>query len=310
VAAPRALAVDVGGTRVRAAVVTRQGRVLARLEAPTRAADSPEAVVAQVADLARRLPAEGIAVAGVCAPGPLDVDRGMALATPTIAGFRDFPLRAALADCLPWPVHLEHDGHAAAWGEWRFGAGRGTQDMVYVTLSTGIGAGVVTGGRLQRGHRGMAGHAGHMTVAPGGPVCACGNRGCWEAIASGPAFAARARDAGFADGAAAFAAARAGDTAALALCGALAADIGLGLTNLIHLFSPALVVVGGGMTAGLDLLAPGIAAHIARTALPPFRGVPVLPAALGDNAGLVGAAALAFAARTRAMSLSPSQASG
>ncbi len=199
-AAPRALAVDVGGTRVRAAVVTRQGRVLARLEAPTRAADSPEAVVAQVADLARRLPAEGIAVAGVCAPGPLDVDRGMALATPTIAGFRDFPLRAALADCLPWPVHLEHDGHAAAWGEWRFGAGRGTQDMVYVTLSTGIGAGVVTGGRLQRGHRGMAGHAGHMTVAPGGPVCDCGNRGCWEAIASGPAFAARARDAGFADG--------------------------------------------------------------------------------------------------------------
>ena len=309
-AAPRALAVDVGGTRGRVAVVTRQGRGVARLEAPTRAGDAPEAVVAQVADLARRLPAEGVAVAGVCAPGPLDVGRGLALSTPTIAGFRDFPLRAALADCLPWPVHLEHDGHAAAWGEWRFGAGRGTRDMVYVTVSTGIGAGVVTGGRLQRGHRGMAGHAGHMTVAPDGPVCACGNRGCWEALASGPAFAARAQAEGFADGAAAFAAARAGDTAARALSEALARDLGLGLTNLLHLFSPECIVLGGGMSAGLDLLAPGIAAHIARTALAPFRGVPVLPAALGDNAGLVGAAALAFAAQRRAMSLSPSQASG
>jgi glucokinase len=179
-----------------------------------------------------------------------------------------------------------------------------------VTVSTGIGAGVVTGGRLQRGHRGMAGHAGHMTVAPDGPVCACGNRGCWEALASGPAFAARAQAAGFADGAAAFAAARAGDTVARALSDALARDLGLGLTNLLHLFSPERIVLGGGMSAGLDLLAPGIAAHIARAALAPFRGVPVLPAALGDNAGLVGAAALAFAAQGRAMSLSRSQASG
>ena len=170
--------------------------------------------------------------------------------------------------------------------------------MVYVTVSTGIGAGVVTGGRLQRGHRGMAGHAGHMTVAPDGPVCACGNRGCWEALASGPAFAARAQQAGFADG------------AARALSEALARNLGLGLTNLLHLVSPERIVLGGGVTAGFDLLASGIAARIAGAALPPFRGVPVLPAALGDNAGLVGAAALAFASRGRAMSLSPSQASG
>ena len=288
------LAIDIGGTRIRAAVIAPDGQVLSRAEGPTPARAHGDDVVASIAKVAAEA-RQGRAVnaAGVCAPGPLDATRGIAQATPTIDGFRDYPLRDRIEQALHLPTFLNHDGHAAAFGEYLYGAGQGVQNMVYVTISTGIGGGAIVEGRLQRGRNGMAGHVGHMTVQPDGPICNCGNKGCWEAVAAGPAFAAAARSKGFPDGAATFAAATSGDPTALQLVEAEARWLGLGLTNLIHIYSPDLVVLGGGMTAGLELMRPIIADEISRRAMIPFRDTPFVRASLQDNAGLVGAAALA-----------------
>ena len=136
---------------------------------------------------------ERICGVGVCSPGPLDTISGTALGVPTLAGFADLPLRRMLEERFGLPVRLENDGIAAAIGEWRFGAGRGFDNVLYVTVSTGIGAGVISEGRVLRGRRGLAGHAGHMTIVRDGDRCSCGNRGCWEAYGAGPAFTHRAR---------------------------------------------------------------------------------------------------------------------
>ncbi len=291
-----ALGIDIGGTRMRAAIVAADGTVLSRADCPTPASAAPDTIVARLATLvlqAGQGHAPGTVIAaGVCAPGPLDVTRGMAIATPTIAGFVNYPLRDKIAAAIGLPTYLEHDGHAAAFGEWTFGAGRGHANMVYVTISTGIGGGAIVDGALQRGRHGMAAHVGHMTIDPTGPRCACGNHGCWEALAAGPAFATVARAAGFSDGADVFAAARAGDANAAGLIKDQSRWLAIGLVNLIHIYSPDLVVLGGGVTNGLDLMRPHLQSQIALRAMPPFRDVPFVQAQLRDNAGLVGAAAL------------------
>jgi glucokinase len=206
-------------------------------------------------------------------------------------------------------VRLANDGHSAALAEWRHGAGRGTSDFVYVTVSTGVGGGVVSGGRLLRGRLGLAGHVGHMTVSDASEPCACGNVGCWEALASGTALGRAARAAlrnrpesliaEVAAGEPATArhvgeAARRGDALARELLAAEARWLGVGVVNLLHLFSPERVVLGGGVSALFDLLAPGIRAAIEGRALPQFRGVPLARAELGSAAGMVGAAVLVF----------------
>lgn len=294
-----AVGVDIGGTRMRAALVTKGGTIITRSEAATPARNGPEAVVDQVAILVAKVTSgvarESLTSVGVCAPGPLDTTAGMALSTPTISGFSDYPLRDRLQDQIDLPVFLEHDGHAAAFGEWSFGAGRGFSNMVYVTISTGIGSGAIVDGRLHRGHRGMAGHVGHMTILPGGPQCACGNLGCWEALAAGPAFAILANAQGFSDGAAVFDAARGADARAQALVEQLSRYLGIGLVNLMHIFSPEVIVLGGGVVAGLDLMRPHIERHIAATAMAPFRTIALRKAELGDNPGVLGVAALGFA---------------
>jgi glucokinase len=296
------LGIDIGGSRIRAAIVSPDGTLLTRAEGVTPARASGEVVVEAVAQVVAQA-AQGHAVdsllgAGVGAPGPLDAVLGLALSTPTIDGFRDFPLRDRIATATGLRTLLDHDGHAAAFGEWQFGAGRGHQNMVYITVSTGIGGGAIVDGRLQRGRRGMAGHVGHMTIAPDGPLCNCGNPGCWEAVAAGPALSAAARRAGFSDGQAVFAAARAGDPGAMAVAAAEARWLGIGITSLLHIYSPDLVVLGGGVMNGLDVLQPAMTAEIAARAMPPFRGTPIVRAILRDNAGLIGAAALARQAFT------------
>jgi glucokinase len=291
------LGIDIGGSRIRAAVVSPEGSLLTRAEGVTPARASGDAVVEAVAQVVARAvqghAAGSLLGAGVGAPGPLDALQGLALSTPTIDGFRDFPLRDRIAGAIGLRTLLDHDGHAAAFGEWQFGAGRGHHNMVYVTVSTGIGGGAIVDGRLQRGRRGMAAHVGHMTLLPDGPVCNCGNPGCWEALAAGPALTAAARRAGFADGEAVFAAARAGDPGAMAVAEAEARWLGIGIVSLLHVYSPDIVVLGGGVMNGLDVLHPAMSAEIAARAMPPFRDTRVVRASLLDNAGLIGAAALA-----------------
>lgn len=310
-AAPGRLAVgiDLGGTQVRAALMTADGELLARAAARTDAVGGPRAVVQQIRQLFDEVtqgvePAR-LAGVGVCAPGPLDGEAGVVLGIPTLPGWVDIPIVAWLTDALQLPVLLENDGVGAAIGEWRFGAGRGLSDFVYVTVSTGIGGGVIADGRVLRGRRQLASHIGHMTTAPQGEVCRCGNRGCWEAQASGTALGAWARRLAARAPASKLAslgadldarhvieAARQGDSLALSLVDREATELGLGIVNLLHLYSPELVVVGGGVSNGFDLLHPGIERHVRTWALPPFRAVPVVAARLGQNSGLVGAASL------------------
>lgn len=311
--APEALAVgvDLGGTQVRAALVDGRGTLLARAAQLTDKAGGPTAVLHQMESLVREVTREvgldRVPAIGIGSPGPLDSQTGVILDIPTLPGWIDVPLVSWLSERLGKPAKLENDGVAAAVGEWHFGAGRGLSNFVYMTVSTGIGGGVIADGRLLRGRRRLAGHLGHMTVTPTGPACQCGNPGCWEALASGTAFAAQAaeavrrRPAGLLANVAGpltardvFAAAQQGDALALELVEAEARWLGVGIVNLLHLYSPDAVIVGGGVSNGFELLHPTIRDHVARHALLPFRAVPVVRAALGSDSGLVGAAAVAF----------------
>jgi glucokinase len=307
-----ALGIDLGGTQIRAAIVDRSGMILKRASEATRADAGPEIVIAQIVALASSV-CEGfgrqaIGGAGFSAPGPLDTAEGLALDIPTLKGFVEFPLRDALSQKLGMPVALENDGVAAALGEWRFGAARGIANLVYVTVSTGIGGGVIIDNRVLRARRGMAGHVGHMSFVRGGEICFCGNRGCFEAYGSGSAFTRRAIAAANngektllgtgrepIDAAVVFAAAKAGDALAMKLVREEAEILGEGFASLLHLYSPDLLVMGGGISNQFAMLQDGIMSSMRRCAMPPFRNTPVVRAALGNDSGLVGAASLVFA---------------
>ncbi|MGH2349014.1 MAG: ROK family protein, partial [bacterium] len=189
-----AIGVDLGGTKILTAVVTGDGRVVARERVPT-PQEGPDSVVAAVAGTveaalaAAGLPAHAVAGIGVGAPGPLNPETGMVFEPPNLRGWHDVPFRALLADRLGIRTYLQNDADAAALGEWRFGAGRGVDDLVYITVSTGIGGGIIIGGTLLLGVSGTAGEIGHMTIDVNGPRCVCGNTGCLEVLAAGPAIA-------------------------------------------------------------------------------------------------------------------------
>ena len=306
-----ALAFDLGGTELRAALVGDGGNLLAFASAPTRARDGPVAVIEQITMLAEEtcseLPDARPLGIGVGAPGPLDPAAGILTAPPTLSGWREVPLARLLEDRLNLPVRLENDANAAALGEWRFGAGRGTASLVFVTVSTGIGGGVIADGRIVHGRRGLAGEIGHMTITGESERCLCGAVGCFEAVASGTALGRRATALtkpgdgsvlralshdGDVTGQHVVEAARGGDEAALALIDREARWLGIGFTNLLHLYSPDMIVMGGGISHGYDLLRERIEATIQERAMPAYRDVPVVPAQLGRHAGLIGAASL------------------
>jgi len=315
---PLAVALDLGGTQLRAALVDGDGVIHARAAEPTDVAGGPAGVLEQMRRLAAAVsggvaPGSLVGV-GVCAPGPLDTEKGTVLDIPTLPGWWDFPLRDALAEALALPVTVENDGIAAAYGEWRHGAGRGLRHLVYVTVSTGIGGGVVMDGRLLHGRRGMGGHVGHFQMDPAGPLCSCGARGCFEALASGTALGHVGRAAAARDGTGLIAtlagdrpvaaqhvveAARRGDAQAGRLIEQEAEYLGIGFTGLIHLYSPERVIMGGGVSSAFDLLDRGIHTVIRRRAMAAFREVNVVCAGLGGNSGLVGAAALALSRQHR-----------
>ncbi len=296
-----ALAIDLGGTQLRAALVNERGELLSRASLATDVQGGPKAVLKQMLEAADAagfsLSREQITGCGICAPGPLDSDTGTIIGIPTLPGWENFPLRAALSEALGLPVILENDGIAAANGEWKFGAGRGLSHLVYVTVSTGIGGGVVVDGRLMRGRRGMAGHVGHLMIDPNGSRCACGGHGCFEAHASGTALNAAARKIGFADGRSLVSAAREGNRAALALMDQEADFLAYGFASLLHLYSPEKLIIGGGVSQALDLMAGRISAGMREILMPPFRDVEVVKAALGDDAGLAGMGRLVFEGR-------------
>jgi glucokinase len=306
-----ALAFDLGGTELRGALVAAGGRVLASASLPTMAHAGPDAVIDQMMELAESLqmvcPQVSLAGVGVGAPGPLDPKAGIVIAPPTLSGWQDVHLAEILGTRFGLPVRLENDANAAALGEWRFGAGRGAESLVFVTVSTGIGGGVISEGRVHHGRRGLAAEIGHMTITGEGPPCFCGTVGCFEAVASGTALGRRATaETTSGDGSLlrtiaqdsdvtarhVVEAGRAGDPQALELLKQQANWLGIGFTNLLHLYSPDVLVMGGGLANGFDLLIGDIEATIRTRAMAAYRTVPVLRAVLGDHAGLIGAASL------------------
>lgn len=311
---PEALSLgfDLGGTQVRAALVSG-GAVLQRVSALTDVAGGPDAVMRQFRQLADEVSigvdSGLIRAVGISAPGPLDSISGVVDHIPTLPGWDGFPLKDRLFAEFGKAAIVEGDGIAAAYGEWKHGAGQGLDNLVYVTVSTGVGGGVVVDGRLMHGRRGMGGHVGHFRIAPTGPVCSCGATGCFEAFAAGTALGKRARivaeanpsgylgmiaAGGRVESRNAVEGAREGDAECRALIDEEADYLGVGFTGLIHLFSPEKVIIGGGVAKAFDLMSDRIHARIRRDAMAPFKAVEVVPAALGDNCGLVGAAALAL----------------
>ena len=315
-----ALAVDLGGTKLLVGLVDREGRVLAKQRVPTPQGGA-DAVAGAIRDLARSLRAgvgasgATIAGVGVAVAGPTDHARGVIYAPPNLTGWgREVAFGPLLARALGETVLIENDANAAALGEAWVGAGRDVCDLVYVTVSTGIGGGLILGGRLYRGADGTAGEIGHVIVDPDGPRCHCGNRGCLEVLASGPAIARRAREA-VAGGAptslaglagrseeitaeAVAAAARGGDRLAAGLYREAGTRIGIVLGDLLALVNPKMIIVGGGVSKAGDLLFGPLREAIRSRAYPrPALEASVVPAQLGDDVGIIGAAALIYHGR-------------
>ena len=311
------LAIDIGATRVRVAVVEEDGTLLWRESLLTLAKDGPTGTLARIAVVIRQALASThggqVTAIGIGAPGPLDPWEGVIYDPPNLPGWDALPLKRILQDQFDLPVHLGNDANLAALGEHRYGAGRGVGDMVYMTISTGIGGGIISKGRLVLGADGLAGEVGHTSVEARGPRCNCGNRGCLEVMASGAAIARRGAREVRRRGSPGIAA-RTGDnpnavTAEMVVGVALAGDavarqiveragfyVGVGVVNLVHTLNPRLVVIGGGVVLGAgDLLLDPVRATVAARVMPPFRrDLRILPASLGDDAGLLGALALAL----------------
>jgi len=293
----RVLGLDIGGTKIAAGVVDADGTVAGFAVEPTDVERGPDDVLARLFELGRRAAGgsrDGLAGVGIGCGGPLDPDRGLLLAPLHLPGWVDVPITELAEQALDLPAVLENDATAAAAAEHRFGAGRGMRNMVYLTLSTGVGGGVVLDGALFRGATGNGGELGHVTVDWHGRVCrGCGRRGCLEAYASGTSIAERAQEEGMeiagADEVAA--AAAAGHPIAVKVWDETCEALACGITSLANLFEPDLVVIGGGVSrAGEQLLEP-----VRRLVAAESMHAPgVVRAALGETVGVVGAAAVAF----------------
>lgn len=307
------IGVDIGGTKVAAGVVDEKGQVVARLkrETPSKNPDATEDTIAGVVnELAATYDVQAV---GLGAAGFIDSERSTVLFAPNLA-WRNEPLRAAVQKRVGLPVVVENDANAAAWGEARFGAGRGEAHLIVVTVGTGIGGGIVLDGELYRGRFGIAGEYGHMRVVPEGVRCGCGNKGCWEQYASGNALVREARELAHTDsplatrmlelaggrpegitGPTVTIAAKEGDPAAVELFEEVGQWLGVGIAALVAVLDPGAVVVGGGVSeAGQLLLHPTYDSfHKTLTGRGYRPEAELRLAELGNEAGLIGAADLA-----------------
>ena len=320
--------IDLGGTKVAAGAVSVDGTKQFPLHHElTHAEEGADAVSDRIARMIREViadacktsgakPADFLGV-GVGAPGPLDRDRGVVVVAPNLK-WKDYPLAPKIAERVSLPVVLDNDANCATLGEWWLGAGRGTRNMVGLTIGTGIGGGLILDGKLYHGASDVAGEIGHTTIETQGRHCACGNYGCLEAYASGPAIAERAREALAHDSESAlhkkaggdlsqltaqtvYEAADEGDELALEVVRDTARFLGAGVANLLNVFNPEIVVLAGGVTAAGDHLFEPLRTEVKRRAFrPAWNAARIVPGKLGTNAGVVGAVAMFTQARPSA----------
>ncbi|HVA76489.1 MAG TPA: ROK family protein [Candidatus Binataceae bacterium] len=307
------IGLDMGGTNIRCAAVSPSGRVMLLRRAPSEAGASAPAVASNIAaqiraleDAARRRGMGRARAIGVAVPGPLDVYRGVVMAAPHVKAWRGFPLRARLEAELGRHVVVENDANAWALGEFWRGAARGHRDVVLLTLGTGIGGGLIVGGKIVHGRSGMAGELGHITVEPEGMPCDCGSRGCVEAYASSSgmrALVARRlgarkrmpaqyldRDGNFSVRAMTCCA-RAHDRLALETFSIAGSYLGIAIASLLNIFNPDLIVIGGGVAGALPHMRKAMTAEVrARAFVAIAAQARIVRAALGPIGGVVGAA--------------------
>ncbi len=319
------IGIDLGGTKISTALADSAGNITAHDYQETHAAEGMESVMGRVLDAARRVMAQAgvgtaeVAAVGLGAPGPVNVEAGILVNPPNWPGWDRVPLKRLIETELGITTFMDNDANAAALGEHRFGAGRGTRHLIYVTVSTGIGGGVIINGKLYYGACGMAGEIGHITIVPNGPLCSCGNRGCLETLSSGTSIAREARArvargvptlvADLADGdpkritaKLVAEAANHGDAEAKHILSEAMNYLGIGMATLVNLFNPQLIVIGGGVTnIGEMLFGPVRRAIDHRTFPTSAQAVRVVRAELGDNAGVLGAVAVALVQMEREM---------
>jgi glucokinase len=315
----RYLTVDLGGTRIRAARCRSDGTIEMRTEQLTQASQGVDAVVDRIEQALRRVwpasPDMGtsdiVRAVGVVAPGPVDPWTGVVFTAPNLPGFEVIPLRDRLAEILHRPVYLGNDANLAGLAEWRFGAARGHQHVIYLTISTGIGGGVIIDGRLLLGSRGLAAELGHVTADVNSDTCLCGNVGCIEWLASGTGIVRQAikriesgetsQIAGLANGDLLSVnvelirqAAEHGDRLANSVLDQAFRSLGLTVTSMLHTFNPSIVVIGGGVSNLGDRLFGSIRAVVEQHVMDSRYLCPIVPAQLGGDVGLLGALALAL----------------
>lgn len=306
------MAIDLGGTNIRAALVTRDGEVVRRASRPTESADGPRAVVDRMAASIAEVSAgaNGDVPIGIASPGPLDPRTGTILFTPNLPDWRDVPMVAWMEEATGRRVTLQNDGNCGALGEVDFGSAKGVSDLVYLALGTGIGGGIISKGMLVDGHRGLGAEVGHVVIAMDGPRCTCGSVGCLEAFASGWAIRRDAEIvASTADGDRLRAlagggelhagivarAAEEGDAAALAIMRRAGRALGAAIGAFANLFNPSMVVIGGGVAGiGETLLAHTREAIPQHSFIDMRHDLTLGYSTLGADTGLLGAAALAL----------------
>lgn len=298
------IGVDLGGTNLRAAAIDREGLILSKISRPTNLGAGPDAVVAEIVaaieQLRGELGAAPLVGVGVGAAGFILMEKGVVTSSPNLPGFDDYPLRDRISERLGTPVILENDANAAALGERWMGAGRDVNDLVLLTLGTGIGGGIIIGGRVLHGGVGMAAELGHMTVAPNGNPCGCGNTGCLEKHASATAVSAMAKLMGLGDDLTAeqvYHLAAEGNEKARLVFQVMGQALGIALANLVNVFNFPLYLLSGGMLPAWEFFAPAMFEEVRRRSYV-YRHSPtrIEAAILGNEAGLYGAAYLPFQA--------------
>jgi glucokinase len=308
--------IDLGGTKILVLVADADGRIIGRERVPTRVDEGPEAVIHRIVNATRSAAAAAnvdlasLRAAGVSAPGPIDAAAGAITQPPNLPGWHDVPLAKILRDRLGVTVVLENDANCQGLAEHQFGAGRGYRHMIFVTISTGIGGGIIIDDELYVGASGAAGEFGHIIVAAEGPACGAGHVGCLEAFASGAAIAARAREQIAAGGLVrtarmaehdpplsaktVFLAGEQGEAEAAAIIAEAGRYLGLGLASLVNAFNPQAIVLGGGLTnMGDAILRPAVETARARSFAQSFADVRIVEGELGERAGALGAVAVA-----------------
>jgi glucokinase len=311
------IGVDLGGTKIATGIMDLNGNIITKNKEFTQQESGPKGVISQMIRMVEEniknanISLKEIKGIGIGAAGPLNTKKGIIIEPPNLIGWRNVQLVKPFKEKFFIPVYLDNDANAAALGEFYFGAGKGTKNMVYLTISTGIGGGIIIEGKLYHGANDNAGEIGHMTIDPDGPLCRCGNRGCLEAHSSGTSIARYAKeilrskkiktsileavnnDIEKIDAEIVFKCAKEGDNLAKEIVNKICEFLGIGVANIINIFNPEKVVLGGGVTKAGNILFKIVRKVAKERAMPSlFKVVKIVPAKLKDNVGIIGAGAL------------------